>query len=488
MSFEPSRPLRINWPLKLVLAFPLLMTTACSRDAELIGVWEMRGYNTLIDVGLTDYDLYTVTEATCTPSQLRELEPSDDDDDDPMRRVSSDHYMIVDAESQKSLLRLDRLPETCSRQADGDPEQTFEAFWQFFDENYAFFAERGVDWQAVYRTYRPKISPATSSDELWNHLAAIVEAFPDSHVWLGRDVRDLKADRFDRLALGRSRHVLNPYFADQVRAGEFTDIKRAAGAYRRRAIEAIKRDILNGDSREAGNGAMFWSRLSPKVGYIGITASSGYASDRIFGADEEIDAETAGRLLDDVLDDFGDIDRLIIDNRFNRGGYGVTSLALASRFSSEARVAYSKQARDGDGVTPPYDVMLPADKNPFEKPVFLLNSDFVASGGESFALAMKSLPNVTLIGDNTQGILSDVNFGFLPNGWFVTSSNEIYSDLNGERYEQRGIPPDLRVPSFLPQDPFGQLGAPIDAALALPIRESGRPRAKVSAGDAANRF
>jgi len=34
----------------------------------------------------------------------------------------------------------------------------------------------------------------------------------------------------------------------------------------------------------------------------------------------------------------------------------------------------------------------------------------------------------------------------LPNGWRVSLSNELYRAVDGELYEDRGIPPDIAVP------------------------------------------
>jgi C-terminal processing protease CtpA/Prc len=60
-------------------------------------------------------------------------------------------------------------------------------------------------------------------------------------------------------------------------------------------------------------------------------------------------------------------------------------------------------------------------------------------------LSLLQHPRLTLIGEPTQGILSDTLERHLPNGWHLTLSNEIYRAYNGEVYEDVGIPPHIRL-------------------------------------------
>ena len=54
-------------------------------------------------------------------------------------------------------------------------EENFEALWKTFHERYAFFKLRGVDWQAQYKTYRPKITKDTSDDELFKVMCEMLK-------------------------------------------------------------------------------------------------------------------------------------------------------------------------------------------------------------------------------------------------------------------------------------------------------------------------
>jgi C-terminal processing protease CtpA/Prc len=58
---------------------------------------------------------------------------------------------------------------------------------------------------------------------------------------------------------------------------------------------------------------------------------------------------------------------------------------------------------------------------------------------------MKQLPNVTLIGDDTNGIFSYQLEKKLPNGWRYRLSYQMYFSADMVCYEGRGVPVDIRL-------------------------------------------
>ena len=63
------------------------------------------------------------------------------------------------------------------------PENVFEVFWRTMNENYVFFEEKGIDWDAVYRTFAPRARNA-SEEELLQIFREIIEPFPDRNVMI----------------------------------------------------------------------------------------------------------------------------------------------------------------------------------------------------------------------------------------------------------------------------------------------------------------
>ncbi|KPK79468.1 MAG: hypothetical protein AMS25_12500, partial [Gemmatimonas sp. SM23_52] len=43
-----------------------------------------------------------------------------------------------------------------------DPEYNFEVLWETFDRNYGIFGPKRVDWDALYRVYRPLVTRETT--------------------------------------------------------------------------------------------------------------------------------------------------------------------------------------------------------------------------------------------------------------------------------------------------------------------------------------
>jgi carboxyl-terminal processing protease len=78
-------------------------------------------------------------------------------------------------------------------------------------------------------------------------------------------------------------------------------------------------------------------------------------------------------------------------------------------------------------------------------PVVVLTSKSTASAAEWFTLAMKTLPNITVVGDTTAGCFSPKVERELPNGWSFTLSSKIAVSADMVQYEGFGIPPDYTV-------------------------------------------
>lgn len=58
----------------------------------------------------------------------------------------------------------------------------FEALWETIDTKYCFIEEKGVDWQAIYTQYRPKIDSVKTERELFSLLSSMLDSLKDGHV------------------------------------------------------------------------------------------------------------------------------------------------------------------------------------------------------------------------------------------------------------------------------------------------------------------
>jgi len=81
----------------------------------------------------------------------------------------------------------------------------------------------------------------------------------------------------------------------------------------------------------------------------------------------------------------------------------------------------------------------------FTGPIVLLTCDSVFSGGEVFALAIRQLPHVTIIGNHTNGIFSYQLEKKLPNGWQYCLSYQKYFSADMVCYEGKGVAVDIKL-------------------------------------------
>jgi len=75
-----------------------------------------------------------------------------------------------------------------------------------------------------------------------------------------------------------------------------------------------------------------------------------------------------------------------------------------------------------------------------------------------------NLPHVTLIGERSRGVLSDMLLKQLPNGWAVSMSNEIYRAAAGNVYEGVGISKQIEPQVFHQTDFYAGLIKTVDTA------------------------
>ena len=80
---------------------------------------------------------------------------------------------------------------------------------------------------------------------------------------------------------------------------------------------------------------------------------------------------------------------------------------------------------------------------------------------------MKSLPQITLIGENSNGVFSNKLGKALLNGWDFTLSNEVFYDVGGINYEVVGVQPHEKVTIFLLNDINASKDKAIEKAMRL---------------------
>jgi hypothetical protein len=300
-----------------------------------------------------------------------------------------------------------------------DPEKNFEVLWHTFNSRYPFFKLRKVDWKKQCDTYRPEVATNTSAKELFKILCKMLEPLNDGHVELEaefggkrRRFRPERKPRFWREFTRRQIRQLNKVTEETLIANGF------------------------GRPKETQAWMLHYCR-SPSFGYIRIAELEG------------IKKRTLTAALDKIARDFDSLDGIIIDIRDNPGGHDDTAITIINRFCDRKRIAFHRKTKIGPGerdfTARKTWYIEPQGDTQFTRPVTVLTCDSVFSGGEVFALAIRELPHVTIIGDHTNGIFSYQLEKKLPNGWRYRLSYQKYFSADMVCYEGKGVPVDITL-------------------------------------------
>lgn len=319
-------------------------------------------------------------------------------------------------------------------QAETSPsEEVFEVVWRTFDRHYALFKAKSIDWNVLYEVYRPQVGPETTEKELFGILTAMLGHLNDSHVILQANSL---GEEFSAGLLGQYVNELG--------------VSGAIALLQRRPLPA---HYFRSEPREAWDGRFQYGWVDEGIGYVYFR--------------EFDDAAQSGAAIDAILKEFAGVRALIVDVRRNSGGDDVVGKTIANRFADRDRLYMVTRDRNGpnhgDFADPTYWQLSPADQV-FTGPVVLLTSRLSVSAAENFALAMRVLPHVTVVGDFTSGCFADMKWFDLPNGWRLSLSRNWFVDYAGRCWEGIGVPPDIMVRTG---DPDGDVDPVMDFTLRL---------------------
>lgn len=372
-------------------------------------------------------------------------------------------------------VKSDSLPEPCEHPVatidepgyQRNPVRDLAIFARTFADYYLSFDLKQADWALITQQAAARVSAGSSDQDLLDTLYQMITPLADAHVHINSEQQGIASVNGKPVLMERliAEYAHQNGLSLPLPASHLESL----GSYVETQLELYIDIILSyaadeADLRSVANGQLIWYQAEG-IAYLQINAMTGFSTDPDDNAAELTALEGA---LDNCLQDIQDSAGLIIDVRTNNGGHDFLSMAIASRFVSTEQLAFSKQARQGNGKAELQNVYIqPRGNLQYLKPVVLLTSNSTVSAAEVFTLMMRSLPQVTVVGEATQGALSDVLERKLPNGFGFTLSNEFYYSSDGEWFEGSGIPVDVEVPFFTQEQRDAEADAGIEMAYAI---------------------
>lgn len=282
-------------------------------------------------------------------------------------------------------------------------ELNFETLWDEFNDHYAVFEERGVDWDAQYSLYRPQVNSNTTDDQLFEIFKEMLSSLDDCHV-------DLNVP-------GKDAWKANKHVNDKIEDDLFD-------------LDLIKTNYLNNEYLINGFDINTYGWIGD-VGYVHMV----WVSDNMYD-------------FPAILDYFKDAKGLILDYRHNGGGQFMWGFESMGRIVDKTRLTHKSKTKNGRGIddyTAWYDWNIVPEGLYFDKPIVYLTDRYTISAAERMTYAMKVLPNVTHMGDSTNGSIGTKVGRELPNGWKYTIVTQKIEGFDGIFYEGVGIPPELYI-------------------------------------------
>ncbi|MDE6073052.1 MAG: S41 family peptidase [Muribaculaceae bacterium] len=282
---------------------------------------------------------------------------------------------------------------------DNDVEGNFDALWKIVDEHYCFFEEKGVDWDAVYREYRPKIKSEMTSRELFDVCADMLAELRDGHTNLSAS--------FDV-------SYYRKWWSDYPQN------------YNARIIEQY---YFNFNYHRAGG--LTYGILPQNVGYIRYDSFS---------------SPVGEGNLDAVLAAFATCAGIIIDVRDNGGGDLENVKPFAARFVTEKTLLGYISHKTGPGhndFSEPYPYYVePAAQGRimWGKPVVVLVNRSTFSAANNFVSVMKNIDHALIVGSRTGGGSGMPFSSELPCGWGIRFSACSITDKDGN-WTEFGVDP-----------------------------------------------
>lgn len=387
---------------------------------------------------------------------------------------------------------------------------SFQTVWETIRDKHWDLKGTGVDWQEVYKKYKPKAEAAKTRSEMRQVIQAMIGELGQSHFNIfGESTSSAVAEVETLVSSGNARPgfqvdvVDNRVFiatmepsgaateaglqiGDEILQVHKKDMKtllsKTLAAYEEmsHAQLHIKRTLnrfFHGYSGEkiqlklSRKGKTFKQDITlskPKGQYLELLNlpptyfqydsytlkdNIGYVAFNIWVPQAKMAFENQS------LAKMKDTQGLIIDLRGNGGGLGILAVSLANKLVSEKGHKLGTMRNSGTAMNFPIFPQKPV----YTAPVAILVDEGSASTSEIFAAGLQEMGRARVFGVTSAGATLPSLIEILPNGDLFQYAMADYTSASGRKIEGEGVIPDQKTPHTLESLSKGQ-DATLEAA------------------------
>lgn len=381
--------------------------------------------------------------------------------------------------------------------------ETFDAAWRIIHETHFDTTFNGVDWPALREELRPRAEAARTRGDLREVLGDMVGRLNQSHFDLipaeladtldpnnsdvsgevgdvGLDVRliddDVVVTRVDPKGAAAAAGVRPGYNLLSIQDKPVSELVAAArereswasASFRvwNRVIRALAgapgdvRRIEVLDERDRARSVEISLRPDQsqpvKLGNL-PTLFARFASRRERSSEADVDIGVIWfnfwmvplmPRIDAAVDEFRELDGMVIDLRGNGGGVAVMLSGISGHFLNEKVSLGTMRTRDTElrVVANPRRVAPDGRRvQPFAGPLAVLIDEGTASASEMFAGGLQSVGRARIFGLTSAGAVLPAALDLLPNGDVLYHAFADFTTTSGVQLEGRGVIPDEQV-------------------------------------------
>lgn len=408
------------------------------------GVWESIGSGWVLQIqDGARYTFYDITSISCLPTREAELSELM-----PALSLEKDTLYYQNGVMTYKFVRSEKMPDLCGTEVSEAKKKdllyNFEVFSETVKEHYTFMELNNIDWPTLYAQQKSKLKENATEVDLYYVLEETLELLNDNHAFL--EASDALYETMEALETEEDLDDTD------LNLPEYGDFQIADMVAKHHFIEDLTKDSW----------LIKWGKMEDNIGYIQVKAMWLYAdlempkplieelgyvdayvktfNEMYHGDYVAKEVAAVQKKMDEVMADLMDSKYIVVDIRFNGGGQDAVNFEILRRFNPEKQKIVETKIKHGNGFSPTLPLYLAPASPAYTKPVFVLTSQQTGSAAEAFAIGSMALSHLKRIGSPSQGALSTALEKTLPNGWAFSISNEIYMDLNGNSYENIGVP------------------------------------------------